>query len=91
MLSLAKANVKVLHLHGDEHTLVPAGANSEELARRYRELGGQAETVLLKGLGAERPESRSGGVLDARRPTRVPDVGRRERGRGREGNSKEPE
>jgi hypothetical protein len=38
MLSLAKANVKVLHLHGDEDTLVPTGANSEELARRHREL-----------------------------------------------------
>jgi hypothetical protein len=55
---LAKANVKVLHLHGDADTLVPTGANSEELARRYRELGGQAEIVLLKGLGAERATSR---------------------------------
>jgi alpha-beta hydrolase superfamily lysophospholipase len=55
---LAKANVKVLHLHGDEDTLVPTAANSEELARRYHELGGQAEIVLLKGLGAERANSR---------------------------------
>jgi hypothetical protein len=55
---LAKANVKVLHVHGDQDTLVPTGANSEELARRYRELGGQAEVVLLKGLGAERANSR---------------------------------
>jgi hypothetical protein len=55
---LAKANVKVLHLHGDGDTLVPTGANSKELARRYRELGGQAEVVLLKGLGAERANSR---------------------------------
>jgi pimeloyl-ACP methyl ester carboxylesterase len=55
---LARANVKVLHLHGDEDTLVPTGANSTELARRYRELGGQAEIVLLKGLGAERANSR---------------------------------
>jgi pimeloyl-ACP methyl ester carboxylesterase len=55
---LAKANVKVLHLHGDEDTLVPTSANSKELARRYRELGGQAEIVLLKGLGAERANSR---------------------------------
>ena len=51
---LAQANVKVLHLHGDRDILVPTGANSEELARRYREFGGQAEFVLLKGLGAER-------------------------------------
>jgi pimeloyl-ACP methyl ester carboxylesterase len=55
---LAKANVKVLHLHGDGDTLVPTGANSEELARRYRELGGQAEVVLLKALGAGRANSR---------------------------------
>jgi hypothetical protein len=55
---LAKANVKLLHLHGDEDTLVPTGANSKELARRYRELGGQAEIVLLKGLGAGRANSR---------------------------------
>jgi hypothetical protein len=55
---LAKANVKVLHLHGDKDTLVPTGANSKELARRYHELGGQAEVVLLKGLGAQRANSR---------------------------------
>jgi hypothetical protein len=50
--------VKVLHLHGDADTLVPTGANSTELARRYRAFGGQAEIVLLKGLGAERANSR---------------------------------
>jgi hypothetical protein len=55
---LSKADVKILHLHGDEDALVPAGANSTELARRYRELGGGAEIVLLKGLGAERADSR---------------------------------
>jgi pimeloyl-ACP methyl ester carboxylesterase len=55
---LAQANVKVLHLHGDADTLVPTDANSKELARRYRELGGQAEIVLLKGLGAGRASSR---------------------------------
>jgi hypothetical protein len=55
---LAKAGVKVLHLHGDADTLVPTGPNAEELARRYRELGGQAEIVLLKGLGSERAGSR---------------------------------
>ena len=55
---LAKADVKILHLHGDEDYLVPTGANSTELARRYRKLGGRAEIVLLKGLGAERANSR---------------------------------
>ena len=52
------AGVKILHLHGDEDMLVPTGANSKELARRYRGLGGEAEIVLLKGLGAERANSR---------------------------------
>ena len=55
---LARADVKILHLHGDEDALVPTGANSKELARRYRGLGGEAEIVLLKGLGAERANSR---------------------------------
>jgi pimeloyl-ACP methyl ester carboxylesterase len=49
---LAKAGVKILHIHGDTDTLVPTGANSTELARRYRDLGGVAEVILLKGLPA---------------------------------------
>ena len=48
---LAKTGVKILHIHGDEDTLVPMSANSTELARRYRELGGVAEIVVLHGLG----------------------------------------
>jgi pimeloyl-ACP methyl ester carboxylesterase len=44
---LAKTGVKILHLHGDEDKLVPTGANSIELARRYHQLGGAAEIVLL--------------------------------------------
>jgi hypothetical protein len=49
---LAKAGVKILHLHGEEDTLVPTSANATELARRYRELSGEATIVLLKGLPA---------------------------------------
>ncbi len=49
---LARAGVKILHLHGDHDTLVPTAANATELARRYRRLGGEAEVVLLKGLPA---------------------------------------
>src|SRR6185295_10750881 len=45
---LAKAGAKILHLHGDKDTLVPTMANSTELARRYHELGGEAEVVLIK-------------------------------------------
>jgi hypothetical protein len=48
---LAKAGVKILHIHGDQDTLVPLSANSTELARRYRELDGGAEIVVLHGLG----------------------------------------
>jgi pimeloyl-ACP methyl ester carboxylesterase len=49
---LAKAGVKILHIHGDKDTLVPTSANSTELARRYRDLGGVVEIVLLRGLSA---------------------------------------
>jgi pimeloyl-ACP methyl ester carboxylesterase len=48
---LAKAGVKLMHLHGDQDKLVPTDANSTELARRYRELGGTVEIVVLPGLG----------------------------------------
>jgi hypothetical protein len=44
---LAKAGAKILHLHGDQDTLVPTGGNATELVRRYREFGGEAEIVLL--------------------------------------------
>ena len=48
---LAKAGVKILHIHGDEDKLVPMAANSTELADRYHKLKGAAEIVVLKGLG----------------------------------------
>lgn len=48
---LAKAGVKILHVHGDKDEIVPMGANSTELARRYQSLGGDAEIVVIKGLG----------------------------------------
>jgi hypothetical protein len=49
---LAKAGVKIMHLHGANDTLVPTGANATELGRRYHDLGGDAEIVLLPGLPA---------------------------------------
>ena len=55
---LAKGEVKILHLHGDNDVLIPTNANATELARRYHELGGTAEIVVLKNLGAERANSR---------------------------------
>jgi alpha-beta hydrolase superfamily lysophospholipase len=48
---LAKAGVKILHVHGDKDLLVPTDANSLELARRYKQLGGSAEIVIIPGLG----------------------------------------
>jgi hypothetical protein len=48
---LAKAGVKILHIHGEDDTLVPMSDNSTELARRYRDLGGAAEIVVLPRLG----------------------------------------
>ena len=47
---LAKARVRILHVHGNKDDLVPIGPNSEELIRRYRALGGEAELEVLKGL-----------------------------------------
>jgi pimeloyl-ACP methyl ester carboxylesterase len=48
---LAKAGVKILHIHGDRDELVPMGANSAVLAARYKALGGDAVLDVLKGLG----------------------------------------
>ena len=48
---LAKAGVKLLQLHGDRDQVVPLVANSSELARRYRGLGGAAEVIVIRGYG----------------------------------------
>jgi pimeloyl-ACP methyl ester carboxylesterase len=48
---LAKAGVRILHIHGDKDELVPMSANSTLLAKRYRELGGAAEISVIEGLG----------------------------------------
>jgi pimeloyl-ACP methyl ester carboxylesterase len=48
---LAKAGVKILHIHGDKDDLVPMSANSTELANRYKKLGGSAQVVVIQGLG----------------------------------------
>ena len=48
---LAKAGVKILHLHGDKDELVPMNVNSTELSRRYQKLGGSAQVVVIEGLG----------------------------------------
>jgi alpha-beta hydrolase superfamily lysophospholipase len=48
---LAKARAKLLHIHGDSDKLVPIEANSVELVRRYKSLGGSAELIVVKGFG----------------------------------------
>lgn len=46
---LAKAGVKVLHIHGDKDKRVPLEGNSAELVRRYKKLGGSAELIIVRG------------------------------------------
>ncbi len=48
---LAKAGVKILHIHGDKDDIVPMAANATELAKRYTKLGGSAQVVVIPGLG----------------------------------------
>lgn len=48
---LAKAGVPIFHIHGDQDTLVPLEANSGELARRYRALGGPITLDIPGGQG----------------------------------------
>jgi len=50
---LARHGVPIWHLHGDADTYVPLEANSGELVRRYRALGGIAELVVVPGRGHE--------------------------------------
>lgn len=54
---LAAAKVPLLHLHGDNDTIVPLENNSGELIKRYLALGGPGELVIIPGKGhAEIPE-----------------------------------
>ena len=48
---LAKAGFPVLHIHGDVDNIVPLETNSGELARRYRQLGGEMTLTVMKGQG----------------------------------------
>lgn len=48
---IAKAQVPIFHIHGDNDDLVPLEANSGELARRYRKLGGNMTLKVIKGQG----------------------------------------
>ncbi|HVK08448.1 MAG TPA: sialate O-acetylesterase [Gemmataceae bacterium] len=48
---LAKAGVPIFHIHGDTDAVVPLGANSEEVRRRYEKLGGTMELKVATGQG----------------------------------------
>ena len=48
---LAKAKVPILHIQGDSDKVVPLEANSGELAKRYKALGGPADVIVIKGQG----------------------------------------
>lgn len=50
---LIRHGVPIWHLHGDVDTYVPLEANSGELVRRYRALGGTADLVVVPGRGHE--------------------------------------
>jgi len=52
---LAKAGVKVYHLHGDNDGTVPIDANTYEFARRYRALGGEMTVQVAKDYGHHTP------------------------------------
>lgn len=46
---LARTGVKIYHIHGTADDVVPIGPNSEEFARRYRDLGGSMELERVEG------------------------------------------
>ncbi len=48
---LARAHVPILHIHGDNDTVIPLEPNSAELIKRYQELGGPGELVVVAGQG----------------------------------------
>jgi pimeloyl-ACP methyl ester carboxylesterase len=51
LASLAKANVPILHVHGDTDRVVPIEPNSAELGRRYRALGGTVRLIVVPHQG----------------------------------------
>ncbi len=51
LLPLVKQNVPILHIHGTADQPVPIGLNSEEIVRRYRDIGGNAKLIAIDGIG----------------------------------------
>ena len=52
---LAKAGVRIFHIHGDDDKLVPLEANSARVVEQFSALGGAARVEVLKGLGHGSP------------------------------------
>jgi len=50
---LAAEHVALFNIHGDNDAIVPLEENVGELTKRYRALGGEAELLVLPGLGHE--------------------------------------
>lgn len=48
---LAKAHVPILHLHGDGDTLVPLADHSVVVKKRYDDLGGEMQLIVVPGQG----------------------------------------
>ena len=48
---LAKAQVPIFHIHGDQDKVVPLEENSAIVETRYRELGGPIEVQVIPGQG----------------------------------------
>lgn len=50
---LAKANIPILHVHGDNDKVVPLERNSGQLIKRYQALGGPVKFIIIPGKGHE--------------------------------------
>ena len=48
---LAKANVPIFHIHGDQDRVVPLDKNSALIKERYDKLGGSMTLEVVKGQG----------------------------------------
>jgi hypothetical protein len=53
LLPLADAGVPIMHVHGDGDGAVPIERNSDELMRRYTDLGGKMDVIVIAGKGHE--------------------------------------
>ena len=54
---LAKAGVKIYHIHGTNDDTVPMNSNSTEFAMRYKALGGEIQVEVIEK-GDRRPTSK---------------------------------